>query len=318
MNHITLFLYIQFLFRTNNRCTATELSRVIPGRISHDTVTRWLKEKPAAPSDLWRRASKQVKLNKGYLIGDDSVLEHPYGKHISLVRMHWSGSEGIRTIGIPLVALVWTDGVRRIIVDYRIYTGDKSKHELFQGMLKSAYKRGFRNQEVLFDAWYAKKETMKLIRSYGWHWTTVLKKNRKVRMSLGSYVSISDLDWSAGPAPQVWLKDYGWVRVTQAAPQKTGSVRYLASSHTRASQHRIRRHYAMRWTIEEVFRILKQVFHIHGCQARDERSQRMHIHACLSGFNELEPVRLQQEVSFYELQAELSRSATALQLTAFA
>ena len=79
----TLDLYTDYLLSSTGPTTATGLSRLLDGALSHDHVTRWLSQTTYGPADLWRQAkplTRQVETRPGtedfaVLIVDDLVLK---------------------------------------------------------------------------------------------------------------------------------------------------------------------------------------------------------------------------------------------------
>jgi putative transposase len=149
---------------------------------SHDAFTRLLTRMEPDPETLWREARPLVHRKAGLLVLDDSTLDKPYARKIDLVTRHWSGKHHEVVRGINLITLLWTDGDRKLPVDYRLYSkGDgKSKHDHFWERLLIAKGRGFSPKYVLFDGWYASLENLKQVRDHVWRWLTRMKGNRQV------------------------------------------------------------------------------------------------------------------------------------------
>lgn len=88
-----------------------------------------------------------MRKEKGFLILDDSTLDKPYSRELTLVYRHWSGKQQKVLNGINLISLVWTDGNATIPIDFRIYDIDqdaKTKNDHFKEMLTVASARGFK------------------------------------------------------------------------------------------------------------------------------------------------------------------------------
>ena len=107
---------------------------------------------------------------------DDTALDEPYAKKMELVTSHWSGRHHDVVLGIDLITTLWTDGVRLIPCDFRVYDkplgeegpfGGKDKNQYFRDMLKATKERGFNPRFVSFDSWYTALENLKLVRSLG-------------------------------------------------------------------------------------------------------------------------------------------------------
>ncbi len=181
----TEFDYIDFLVATPRICSCTEAARVQPDSPqapAHDSFTRLLHRLEPDAETLWVEAKPLVVRRRGVLIIDDSTLAKLYARKIELVTRHWSGKHHEVITGINLITLLWTDGDRKIPVDYRIYSkaDGKTKNDHFWEMMLMARGRGFAPDSVLFDGWYASLENLKQIRDHGWHWVTRLKANRRV------------------------------------------------------------------------------------------------------------------------------------------
>ena len=116
--------YINFIIATPHTVTATEASSCQPEsrqRPSHDAFTRLLSRLEPDPEVLWTEAQTQIDLNRGILVLDDSTLEKPYSPFNDLLYRHWSGKQKAVVEGINLITLLWTDGVRCVPVDYRVF-----------------------------------------------------------------------------------------------------------------------------------------------------------------------------------------------------
>ena len=61
----SLKLYSDFLIANQNRYSGLELSKVAPGEISHDSISRWLSTANFNPSSLWNQTKDLVTLNTG-------------------------------------------------------------------------------------------------------------------------------------------------------------------------------------------------------------------------------------------------------------
>lgn len=120
--------YINFIIATPREVTATEAERVQPESTnapSHDAFTRLLTRLEPDSQTLWEEAQNQVDLEQGILVLDDSTLEKPYSRFNALVYQHWSAKHKEVVSGINLLTLLWTDGVRCIPIDYRVFDKDR-------------------------------------------------------------------------------------------------------------------------------------------------------------------------------------------------
>jgi len=103
----SLQLYTSFLIGNQNRYSGVELSKVFTGKdMEHDLVTRWLADSKYTPSDLWKQVKPLVSMEKGYLVGDDSLLSKKYSRENELARKQYSGNAHGLQNGICLVNLL--------------------------------------------------------------------------------------------------------------------------------------------------------------------------------------------------------------------
>ena len=74
-------IYTDYLICQNKYATATGLSDLLSGEISHDKITRFLHSGDFGSKELWRYVKPTIhKLasDDGVLILDDSIEEKPY------------------------------------------------------------------------------------------------------------------------------------------------------------------------------------------------------------------------------------------------
>ena len=317
----SLQLYTSFLIGNQNRYSGIELSKTLGTKtLSHDSVTRFLSNSSYTSSDLWKHVKPLVSLEKGYLVGDDSLLSKKYSRENELTKRQYSGNAHSLVNGICIVNLLWTTGDEYIPVDYRIYqkeNDDKTKNKHFQEMLKKAKKRDFKPLYVLTDSWYSGVENLKLIvKELNWNFISMLKSNRKVSITKGIYISVSDLPLANKQVRKVWLKEYGYITVCKLV-DKNGDITYLGTSDLALMDYdSFIDHFDHRWKIEEFHRGLKQTTGIEKCYATSAKSQKTHIFASFVAFVKLETARIKEQVSWYEQKAIINRCANFAYLTA--
>jgi hypothetical protein len=293
-------LYKAFLQASSVRYSGLALSEVSPAELSHDGISRWLKEKNFSPKDVWQNAQALIdQAEECLLIADDSVLSKIFSKKIELVNYQYSGNEHDVVAGIGLINLLW-HGCKQdqsLPIDYRIYDKDtdgKTKNSHFCDMLSLAKKRGLNPAAVVMDTWYSSLKNLKAIRNHGWIWVTALRKNRKVNRD----VSLETLD-IPDEGLSVHLRGYGWVTVFKFVA-KNGRIDYVSTNMENPTREGVQKIIEARWSIEVYHRELKQTCGIERCQARTGRAQRNHI--CLSILVWLDKYRrrISENLSFYQ------------------
>jgi hypothetical protein len=193
---ISIENYITFLMTSPVHFTCTSAEETNPSNIrsgSHDSYNRFLNMGILSPEFLFKLGIGHINLNGGYLIIDDTLLLKKYAKKIDLAKLQYSGKEHRVQNGICLVTLLWTNGVIRIPVDYRIYNKDvdgKTKNDHFRDMVSAAHSRGFNPIAVLFDSWFAGEENLQLLTTYNWKYFSRFKSNRLVNIEDSTFQPI--------------------------------------------------------------------------------------------------------------------------------
>jgi hypothetical protein len=304
--------YIDFIVASSKVFTCTEAARVqepSPTAPAHDSFTRLLTRLEPDPEKLWVEASGMVSLNGGVLVIDDSTLEKSYSKKIELVTQHWSGKHQGVVQGINLITLLWTDGDRKIPVDYRIFdkADGRTKNDHFWEMMLIAKGRGFAPKYVLFDGWYASLENLKQVRGLGWLWVTRLKHNRKVNPDGRGAIALSEATLSVS-GTVIHLVGYGLVRVFKlVAPD--GDIEYRATNDLGMCEMVLQQCLEWGFAIENYHRDLKQTCGVERSQAWSARAQRNHIGLALRAFLRLEWHFFTTGVSCYEAKKRIVRDA---------
>ena len=92
MNKEYLELYTDYLLSTFGHATATGLSDVVNGQVSHDQVTRFLAQGEYTSKDLWQEVKatvRKVERENAVLIFDDTVQEKPYTDENEVMCWHY-------------------------------------------------------------------------------------------------------------------------------------------------------------------------------------------------------------------------------------
>jgi hypothetical protein len=305
--------YIQFILATPKAYSATEAARVqpdIPNAPAHDAFTRLLHRIEPDPTTLWAEVSPLVDRSGGVLVIDDSTLDKPHARHITLVSRHWSGKHYRVVDGINLITLVWTDGDRLYPTDYRVYhksADGKTKNDHFRDMLAQAHARGFRPRCVLFDSWYAGLDNFKQVRGCGWVFLGRLQGNRLVRLDRGEPTAVAELPITAS-GTVVWLPGFGLVKVFRTEA-RDGGAEYWVTNDTGLDDAGRLVFAELAWSVEEYHRGLKQFTGVERCQSRMTRAQRNHIGCAIRALVRLEWHRFTTGISWFEAKMRIVRDA---------
>ena len=308
--------YIRFLIASVDVFTCTEAARCQPSgedSPSHDAFTRLLQRQPPDTDALWNEVNGIVQPQNGFLIADDTLLDKPYAKKMDLVYHQWSGKQHRIVNGINVCTVLWTNGSAMIPVDFRIYdikSDSKTKNDHFQDMLRRAKERGFEPRFIFFDSWYSSVDNLKIIRKYGWHWLTRLKKNRLVNPDNTKNIQIQEIGIPSD-GRIVHLKAYGFIKVFKIVTEND-DIEYWATDVLEMDEAKRETMGGYSWKIEEYHRGIKQFCGVERCQARSSQSQRAHILFSLRAFLRLEVERLKTGVSWFETKRSIIRHAIRL------
>jgi hypothetical protein len=333
-----LDLYSDYLLSSFGATTATGLSRLLNGAVSHDQVTRFLSEKVKASSDLWRVVKplvRQIESDEGVLLFDDSIEEKPYTDENEIICWHYDHSKGRNVKGINfLTTLYHSQGISlpvafHLMAKTESYLDKKSgkrkrrspttKNDHYRQMLQICVRNGVRFRYVLNDSWYASADNMMLIRhALQRHFIMALKSNRKVALSAqdkrqGRYQTVSTLALPEGTVCEVYLEsvDFPLLLTRQLFTNEDGStgILYLVTSDLTLDAGQLTTIYQTRWKVEEYHRSLKQNASLDKSPTRTVTTQTNHFFAALCTFVKLEWLRTQTKLNHYALKSKLYLSA---------
>ena len=343
MSAAIIDLYTDYLISSTQLTTATGLSRLLEGSISHDQVTRFLSGQEFSSMDLWRLVKpliREIEGKDGVVIVDDSIEEKPYTDENEIVCWHYDHSKGCAVKGINFVTTLYQRGNMALPVAYELVrktevsvdpkTGKEkrqssiTKNEQCRGMLKSCVQNKLQFEYVLADTWYASAETMCYIRedlSKGGrdiHFVMPLKSNRNVALSLtdkkaGNWKKIETLSLEKNTLREIWLEgvDFPLLLCKQVFTNEDGSssALYLVSSDMNLTWERMTNLYQRRWKVEEYHKSLKQNASLEKSPTRTVTSQTNHFFACLVAYTKLEKLKVQTKLNHYALKSKIYFSA---------
>ena len=108
MKNNLLDIYSDYLICQNKYATATGLSDMLSGDISHDKITRYLNSADLGSKDLWKYNKPEIRKHErpvgGTLILDDSIEEKPFTDENEIVAWHHSHAKGRHIKGINILS----------------------------------------------------------------------------------------------------------------------------------------------------------------------------------------------------------------------
>jgi hypothetical protein len=338
MNRHILDLYTDFLICSPHYRTATGLSDLMEGAVSHDKITRFLSAGVYGSRELWLEVKgtvRKVESEDGVLILDDTIEEKPYTDENSIVCWHYDHSKGRSIKGINLISAVVRYEEVSIPVGFEVVVKDeefldpesgkkkrrarRNKNEIFRDLLQVCEGNVLKYKYVLADSWYSSKENMEFVRQKKKHFIFAIKSNRTLALSQeekrrGQFQKIESLQLEKGQAVQVYLKglDFPVLLVKQIFTNEDGSIGilYLVSSDLSLSGERIIEIYKKRWKIEEYHKSIKSNLGLEKSPTRKEQTQMNHIFAALCAYAKLESLSVKQHMNHYALKYKLIVKAT--------
>jgi hypothetical protein len=193
---------------------------------------------------------------------------------------------------IGMVNLMHSAGAEKDFypMDYRIYAPDqdgKSKNAHFAEMVTNAvFAKKIKAKRILFDSWYASAENLKLVHCLGLVFFTTLKSNRMVSLSRGGgWIHLDEIEWTwerLENGVMVKLKEVPFKMRLFKVVVTNGDIDLVITNcpdealTTQTAQDTSN----VRWQVEELHRVLKQLTGTEKYQCRKARSQRNHIACC--------------------------------------
>jgi hypothetical protein len=277
MNAI-LDLYSDYLISSFGQVTATGLSNLMGGQISHDKITRELGGPKLSGREFWQVVKplvRKIESEEGILILDDSIAEKPSSDENELICWHWDHSKGHAVKGINFITALYHSQGLSLPVGYELVTKTESyfdektqqikrrstisKNEHAMSLTEQAVKNQIPFGYVLADIWYASVDNMKFVRrKLKKHFVMPLKSNRNVALSkqdlkAGRFVKLEDLALEEHTPILIWLEDLGFpvLLIKQIFTNKDDStgVLYLVTSDLHLTYDEITAIYQKRWNI---------------------------------------------------------------------
>src|SRR5215210_6054954 len=183
MSDKLLDLYTDYLISSFGQVTATGLSRLLDGEVSHDQITRFLSSEEKRSADLWRIAKplvRQIESDSGVIVIDDTIEEKEYTDENELICWHWDHSKGRNVKGINFLSALYVTSEAALPVAFDLVTkaeafvdektgkqkrkSSMSKNERYRMLLRVVVHNQVKFRYVVNDSWYSSSDNMKMIR----------------------------------------------------------------------------------------------------------------------------------------------------------
>lgn len=236
-------------------------------------------------------------LGRGYLVIDDVVIARWQRGLLDLPKIK-DTSTGQYVRGFCVVVLLWTNGLIRLPLAFRVCWGDEGKDKgkpvLALELIGWAATQGFKPEYVLFDSWYASAELLKKIHNLGWSFVTRLRKNR--------VLNGRQIKWHGSP---FWVKEGKLNELRFLVKVLRRGDFYLCTNAIKLSQEQMLQIYRIRPNIEEVFRGLQQELGWQGHRHHKRDKLAAHLALGLLCFALIEFHRPKHKLTFYQYRRKL-------------
>ena len=338
MNKELLDLYSDYLMSSFGATTATGLSAMLDGKVSHDKVTRFLSKEVYDSKTLWKLVKpkvREIEQDDGALIFDDTIVEKPHTDENEIVNWHFDHSKNRSVKGINILNCVYhADGVS-VPVAYEIVRktiefidersgrtkrrSEVAKNELTRATLKVCAENTLRYRWVLMDSWFSSKKNIELIRNeLKKHFIVALRSNRTVALSReaklrGEFRRIDELDLPEGEPVRGWLRglDIEVLLVRQVFRNGDGSVGtlYLACSELDVDGEAICAIYKKRWKVETFNKTLKSNVSVAKSPTKTVRTQSNHCFMSIYSACRLEFLSVRHGMNHFALKVQIQLRA---------
>lgn len=334
MNKDQLEWYTDYLTVTFGYATATGLSSLLDGSMSHDAITRFLSKEKYTSKDLWKQVKptvREIESSDGVLIFDDSIEEKPHMDENELVCWHYDHSKGRQVKGINLLNCLYQVNDISIPVSFELIhkplqfidpktnqekrRSEVTKNQLMREMLETCRQNQMIFSWVLFDSWFSSTENFEHIKIKGQKdFIGALKSNRLVALTQedqfkGCFIRVEQIEWSEKEAITGWLKgmDFPVRLVRQVFTNKDGSsgILYLACSKLDSPWNEITTIYKKRWKVEVFHKSLKSNAALAKSPARRIIPQSNHIFASIVAVFKMECLKISHHLNHFALRAKL-------------
>jgi hypothetical protein len=340
---VKLDLYTDYLLSSFGQTSATGLSRLVEGEISHDSVSRFLSGNEFTSKTLWQKVKPLVRKHQtddACLIFDDVIIEKPYTEENEMICWHFDHSKRRTVKGVnmlnafyhtqnsdnkePLRIPIGFELILKTILFCDIKTKKEkrkssvTKNELMQMMIAQAIHNQLKFKYILADSWFASAANMRFIQKKKKFFIFDMKTNRMVALSeqnrnQGHWTRIDKIEIPDNTPTKVWLKDleFPLLLTKQVFTNKNQSkgVRFLVSNDFSLSDDSFTTLYKKRWSVEEYHKSLKQNAAIAKSPTRILKTQRNHIFAAIMAYVKLEKLKFSSKLNHFAMKSKIYLAA---------
>lgn len=326
-------LYTDYLISGNGYATATGLSSMTNGSVSHDQITRFLSKNEFTSKDLWKRVKKtvrEIESEEACLIFDDTVQEKKWTDESDIMCWHFDHTVGKSVRGINMLNALYYSNEVSVPVAFEIVkkpilfsdivsrqvkrASEVTKNKLMRDMIQAAINNQLKFRYILMDTWFASQENFEFIVKYKKEFIAALKSNRLFAASLenkyaGKFTRVDELELSDKQSIRGYLKGYDKevLIVRRVFTNKDGSIGMLnlVCSDINLDGEGVGTIYQKRWRVEEFHKSLKHNVDLAKSPTKTTKTQSNHIFLSVLSFFKLECLKIKHKMNHFALRAKL-------------
>jgi hypothetical protein len=328
-----LELYTDYLISGNGKATATGLSSMMDGEISHDQITRFLSQNEFTSKDLWLKVKhkvREIESEDGCLIFDDTIQEKKWTDENEIMCWHFDHTVGKSVRGINMLNALYYSNDISIPVSFEIIKkpiifsdiktkkvkrkSEITKNSLMRQMIQTAVNNRLKFRYVLMDTWFSAKENFEFIVKHKKEFIAALKSNRQFATTLenkhkGNFQRVDELNLSNKQSIRGYLKGYDKevLIVRRIFTNKDGSIGMLnlVCSDITLDGNSVTTIYEKRWKVEEFYKSLKSNVALAKSPTKTIRTQSNHVFLAVFSFFKLECLKMKHHLNYLEFRTKL-------------
>lgn len=327
-----LELYTDYLISNQSLATATGLSSMTDGDVSHDQITRFLSGERLTSKQLWKEVKsvvRDIQCEDGCIIFDDTIVEKHYTDENEIICWHYDHTKGRNVKGVNLLNMIYHAKEISVPIGFEIIhkyaycdistqeekrKAPLTKNEQMRHMFQTALTNQIPFRFVLMDTWFASTENFAYITKRKKEFITAVKSNRYFASSLeaklkGEFHRVDTLELSDKQALRGYLKGYDTevLLVRRVFTNKDGSLGMLNLICSDVSQEgpHVATLYEKRWSVEEYHKSLKSNAALAKSPTKTVTTQMNHIFLSIMAVFKLECLKIKHHLNHFALRAKL-------------
>ncbi|MDR2765441.1 MAG: transposase [Tannerella sp.] len=231
-------LYSDYLLSSFGQVTATGLSSLLEGAVSHGKITRMLSGNSCNSKDLWQEVKllmRKYESGAACLIFDDTIVSKPYTDENGLISWNWDHSKDRNKKDINLLTAFYHTQLSGAVEALRVPVSFEcvkktvrfcdlqtrkekrqspvTQNEMMHSMLQQAVEKQYlKFRYVLADSWFSSSDNLLFITGLKKYFVMDMKSNCLCMFSAqdrnrGRWTNMDKLPRQAEQPVKVWIKD---------------------------------------------------------------------------------------------------------------